>query len=1055
MPSISYGGTPDISEWFSISMVNVDTMPTDGWITDISIHICAANSGDTANYRLAVYEAASREFISPVAGASFNGGSPQAKSASCDLRVNSGHTLRWGIGIQSTPAFISFSNVGSHNVNYNETGTPPSPWSSDGTFSGSALRGTLTYLANVAPTTPTWRTPSSNGATVAQTPTLEGNLNQGADAAYDTIEEYNLQVYVLSTGITVLDTTFATTSAERAQGYFSRSISGLTGGTTYGARFRTKDSWGVWSASFSAERTFTTVQGPNEPTPVSPLGKINAISGTPYVATHSHPGGLSANAAQVIVTNSTGSQLYDSGTVVVSVAPGANVSVAEWHADLSWGTGYQWKMRVRDTSNNWGPYTTLQSFQTDAAPNMPVGLSPANNQVTSSAVFGATATDPDGDPISLAQIEIALVSTGATVSGYPASMTVNAATGALSYTAPASPTSGFLTLGNQYKWRARANDGLGPGYGAWSEWAFFTYAAVPAVTLIAPMNNRSNMIAQPSAEYDTTDLSTYWTVTNAGGGGQSISRVADDNSPYGAFQWRSVGDSSGAITQETTNYITIDGTKALAAFVWARTISGTPSLTFAILCYNSSNTLVGTLNPQSLSILNATQPSSVWTRYGGILMQIGAGFGTVLPAGTVKVKLRVQQASSTGTAAFDAISMGQLPLNPATATERDRAQEWLGYADGDSIGFGEDGYSWTGVAGDSISSIQPILAKAASGGANVVFNYTHPGSSAKSNDRLIIEKYLNGAYSDLYDSNPNWSTSNGSRTLIPLPSGVIQNEGRYRLKVIARDAILLEGDSGFTEFDVYYTGPAQLDIVIAEALPAKAQNRLVWNPSALTPSAFAGIEVQRIDLSGDEETVTLEVISDPTETEFIDHFPAANKLYSYRVRQIEQVGLDQVGGLWATQQISCDYYPYTFLKDVEDPTIITAYETEAQNLVGYEGDKPVGILAPWGASRPTVLSRSKLETKTGQVAGGFFTDAGIEIPGFLSPDERFDAAAKILKRRRTVAILIPAPEIVKVFAAIIGPARTTFPYPPLVRGVEFSWQEVSYSEDFYERAGLE
>ena len=912
------------------------------------------------------------------------------------------------------------------------------------------LNAYVDYIEQEAPLTPTWRTPSANGTTVDQIPTLEGNLLQGGDASVDTIDEFQLQVYVLSTGVTVLDTTYATTSTERANGYFTRSIAGLSGAVTYGAKFRTKDSWGDWSASFSAERTFTTVQGPNAPTPIGPTGKLNAINTFNYQATHSHPTPLNANAVQVLVTNNGGSVLYDSGTVTgYNVANGGTLTLAEFHADLAWGTNYKWQMRVRDTANNWGSYTALQPFHTDAAPTAPTNLAPANNLITSSDVFTCNVSDPNGDPVTLAQIEVALVSTGALVTGYPAAMTVNAVAGTASYDAPGAG-SGSLTLGTGYKWRARANDGLGPGYGEWSEYAYFVYASVPAVNTVGPVNPRQNLIKQPSAEYDAADISTFWTVTDVGTG-QSISPVEEDNAPFGTHVWRTSGNGSGSLRLDTTDYIAIDATKAHAFFVWARNVSGTALCSFQVVCYDAASAVTGTIRPSSFLDMNALTPPSVWTRYGGIVSQIG-GTATAFPASTTKIKVRFLQATNTGVVEFDAFSMSPLTHNPATSQERLDAQNWFGYADGDTEGFGVGGYSWTGDQGDSASSVLPILTESS---ASIVINYFSPASSAKQNDRLIIQKWLNGEWVEIKDTNPTWSTANSNRTIIPIPANTILNEGRYRFKVMVRDSSLIEGSTAWIEYDVYYTGPPQLDILIAESLPSKAQNRLEWSVSTLAPEVFAGIEVQRIDPSGEEPTAILEIMTNPTATEFIDHYPAANREYIYRVRQLEIDGIDQIGGFWSSVSLSCDYYPYSFLKDTRNPALFSAFETEAANLVGYSEDAPVGIMSPWGAERPTVITRSKLRIRTGEVVAAFLPEAGIELPDFVNADTRFERAAAILKRRQTIAILTPAPEPVKVFAAIIGEARTTFPYPPRVRGVEFGWQEVSWSEDYYEREGLD
>ena len=1024
----------------------------DGWITQIGMPIASSAPGTTANTRFVIYRETGERLWMDTAQAYGTSFVWRYRPVSPAVRFERGEEFLWGAGWAASVT-VGHGPGSNGDITEKEVYPPPDPLGQNTKYYNThPITAMIDTLTNEAPLKPTWRTPSANGTTVPLSPTLQGNFLQDDDEEYDYIKEYQLKVYPLGNpSATVVDTTYTATTTERNQGYFSRTISGLMGGVAYGAIFRTRDSFDVWSPDFSAERTFTTTQGPNAPTPIGPTGKINVQTGFNYQATHSHPGPLNANAVQVIVTNNAGTTLYDSGIVTgYNVPNGGVLTLPKFHANLAWGTSYKWKMAVRDTANNWGGYTALQSFRTNAAPTPPTNLAPANNQLIGTVVLTSRVDDPDNDPVATAQCVVSKVSDGSVVTGYPKNMVVNAAAGTASYTVP--PTgSGSLVIDTAYKWHCYANDGLGAGNGLPSEDAFFTYASVPTVGMVAPLSDRQNLIKQPSAERDATSLSAFWTTTDVGSG-QTIEATEVDVAPFGSFVWRATANGSGALRFDTTDFIAVDATKACAFFVWARTVSGTPVASFQVLCYDAAGTLVsgGTIRPSSLLDMNALAPPAAWTRYGGIVSQIG-GSATAFPANTTKVKIRVYNAASTGTLDFDAFGMSPLAYNPANTTERTAAQHWFGYADGDTTGFGpETGYEWTGAAGDSASAILPILSQPT--GQSLAINYT--SGSGKSNDRLLVERWDKGEWVQVADTNPSWATNNANRTLIPLPAGTVLNEGRYRLKVIVRNAILTEGDSGWVEFDVFYVGPPQLQIVVAEALPDKAQNRLAWTPSTIAGENFGAIEIQRIDPSGEEATATIASITDPTATEFVDHYPAAGRTYTYRIRQIEIAGLDQIGSFWTSAQLTCDYYPYIFLKDTENPNLYSAYETEAQHLVGYNEDAPVGILSPWGADRPTVLTRHRLRIRTGTVVGGFFPDAGIEIPDFPDAGTRFERAARIMHRRSTIAILAPAPEPIKVFAAVIGEARTTFPYPPKVRGIEFEWQEVSWSEDVYARASF-
>lgn len=358
------------------------------------------------------------------------------------------------------------------------------------------------YVANAAPLEGSWSSPGTSTGLAPVTPTFAGTTpHPAADSAYDHTTEVHLQIWRTDTGAMVHDDLFQTTAEERASDTFSRAPVNLVGSVTYKARFRHRDRVGVYSP-WSSEITFTTVAGPNPPSPISPSGKINRLGGYEYTALYSHPDGISANAIQVQVTNPTGTTvLHDSGVVLANVSNNTVFSIAEFHPDLAWASGYGFRTRARDAAGGWSEYGVVKQFNTDAPPDAPTDLSPADNKTTASRSFTAAVSDPDGDPAKAAQIEIVDAEAGTVVPGYPAQMGVAQGGRSVSYTAPASGA-GALVMGTDYRWRSRADDGLGPGYGQWSGYEFFRYAEVPGVAVVSPAPSSGLTVDAPLASVE-------------------------------------------------------------------------------------------------------------------------------------------------------------------------------------------------------------------------------------------------------------------------------------------------------------------------------------------------------------------------------------------------------------------------------------------------------------------------------------------------------------------------------------------------------------------------
>jgi hypothetical protein len=419
-------------------------MPANGWVTGVGMYMAKGSAGQRPA-RHVVYKGNTLAYESAnitIPSTSYTLVEATLPSA---VGILAGANVRFGMWSAYDGAFNSniYSSVQQisdrpSTVRYvlreKTTGAPTAApagftdYASVDNFTTYAVRGYLDYTANATPTKGTWKTPAASGTGQPTTVTLEGYMpHPAADSAYDSSASFDLQVYVLATGVMAINQNYATTQDERDDGYFSRAFA-LTNGVEYGAKFRHFDQLGVTSA-WSDEVTFTVATAPNPPESLTPSGKVDVMSGFNYTGLYTHQVGTTANAAQVRVYNAAGTTLlYDSGTVAVSVASGGTITVPEFHADLTPGTTYRFEMRARDTANIWGNYSELQTFNANAAPNVPTNLAPADEQYTPTLTLTASVSDPDGDAITAAQAQL-LTDANVATAGSPY-------TGVISGTAP-------------------------------------------------------------------------------------------------------------------------------------------------------------------------------------------------------------------------------------------------------------------------------------------------------------------------------------------------------------------------------------------------------------------------------------------------------------------------------------------------------------------------------------------------------------------------------------------------------------------------------------------
>lgn len=378
------------------------------------------------------------------------------------------------------------------------------------------------YVDNVAPATGLWRDTSPIGTVTTRVPVFSGTMpHQSADAAYDYTTTVQVQIWRTDTGANVYNNTFEPTATEKSQGYFLRTLVTLVPGVSYRAQFRHMDSWGVWSP-FSATRLFTASAGPDQPVLSNPSGRQTALRPAEFRGTYSHPDGAAFSAAQVEVYNWNGTlRLRASGDQAsgIAVTLGGDWAISNtWMTDLQWSTKYTWRARTKDINGAYSQWSPLKSFFTNAAPWIPWNLQPQGGRALATALLSCSLRDPDGDAVTRADAEVINAATGAIVFSGTMTISVSGKTASVD-------VSSYLTLGTNYRWRARAWDNASPSPSAYSAYMDFLYDSVPTVKLLTPSEGpHTNLAQEPNAEYDPAVVGSWWTEVNRATGKNLLTR---------------------------------------------------------------------------------------------------------------------------------------------------------------------------------------------------------------------------------------------------------------------------------------------------------------------------------------------------------------------------------------------------------------------------------------------------------------------------------------------------------------------------------------------------
>jgi len=198
--------------------------------------------------------------------------------------------------------------------------------------------------------------------------------------------------------------------------------------------------------------------------------------------------------------------------------------------------------------------------------------------------------------------------------------------------------------------------------------------------------------------------------------------------------------------------------------------------------------------------------------------------------------------------------------------------------------------------------------------------------------------------------------NNTTATSHAQPSGYLRNGETYYRIVSVTDSNNLTGQSTPASFTVSYTPPAAITGFTAsphygrfDTVPSAV--RLAWDASQIT--GFDSYVLGRREAGADPDSeLILARIASQSQTTFIDWLPASGVAYVYAIRQIQNVGLDQVASDRAEQQAQID------LDGAVVCLAASGDERVALALVedrGREQASDLEILPVWGESAPLAV----------------------------------------------------------------------------------------------------
>lgn len=409
---------------------------------------------------------------------------------------------------------------------YRSASNPPNPYGSSTVSTEGWITLWLEGDQNLAPLAPIGISPS--GQTLSVTPTIEADFRDpngayGATAygatnydAGDYVASARIKVRRKSDGVSFWDHTYTTTSGERTANRTSKVYAGTTliRGTTYQVQVQHFDRNGDSSPS-SAWVDFTPGSLGVVTTTGNPFGKTDDM--TPNVDwSWFHGTGLSADRVRVkFYRGNASTPSATSSDMTVAVATGAS-AVALWSSmgiatALIPGQAYYYTVEARATDLVWSQPSAKRLFTVDAAPGVPVDLSPATGEVRSTAtypVLSAKITDDDDTNATGKTGFVEILTSGGVLIGTAHAATLRAGTTDIyDY----QTTAADLAAPGTYRHRWYSYDGYlysggveTSGAASRSAEAVFSWAAVPSPVITAPLGGSTLTTVQPTIAWTVT-----------------------------------------------------------------------------------------------------------------------------------------------------------------------------------------------------------------------------------------------------------------------------------------------------------------------------------------------------------------------------------------------------------------------------------------------------------------------------------------------------------------------------------------------------------------------
>ncbi len=915
-------------------------MPKNGWVEKFGVK--ASSFGDAPQEaRLVAYRLNDKKLL-------FTGGLSNWDNEFRDREANS---LTYIQVYENETILVGFWRPVASNIKYRCTasgehrrffysGGVPDELNSTDSNAVDALGCWLYFTPNERPTRGVWRSSTPSGPITNTSPSFSGTIPHPEGLSREKSVSVRLRIWNKSTGSLAKQEIIEPSVQENSQGYFDVSnFYTHTFGKSYYAEFEHQDTFGSWSEP-SNRTHYEIVAGPQAPFLVNPVKNSTITAVRPAIkGTYLHPLGTGINRARFRIWNAQGTviikdsglQTFDSFDSFESIW---TLNSLKGVTSLLEGTRYGIDLQTEDTSNITSPWSVFETFKTNEKPYRPTDLFPSQSQSDFGGKLRGNVGDPDGDTITKARFWI-YKPDGTTLTGWNQKEETLSTSRADLSVAESTSFASVAVQGTTYTWKMQVFDG-----DLWSEISTtqrFTYAQSPVVTALYPaIGPRNNKLYPVSPNYDNSLTGVTLSGTDTG----KTVEVVDDIAASGETgkAWLVKKTSAGNVRfGPNVEVAALVGERWVFGVATKRLTTGRVGFTLRIECFNASNTLLSTIDCYN----KVDIPSNDYWDYD-------ASISTDLPTGTTKIKayIYLPNTAETGDIRVDAWMLQKAETAVTQLDFYNLYRRWFGPFSGDTDTFGgedfENDFRWDGTPGYSQSVGIPIL-EAPSG--RVILNYTHPNGTVIYDKRIVVQKWYKGAYAEVYDSGSLLPGTPADYSFT-FPSRVIQNEARYRLKLIVKDnsTAKTEASTGWIPFDVSYPGPPELEITQVATREDSAQLHIEWTTPGTNALEFFAYEVA-IESEQEGEVVFAQInTADRLWANY--HFPISGRDYVVKARQITLQDGELVASRWSGENVRMDYSPRFFLKNMNDPREYVVFEPGRGQLPTRSDEAPIEEYLP-------------------------------------------------------------------------------------------------------------